>query len=99
MGLNISRIAIIGMGLIGGSLGLAIKAAREEKTEVTGIDTNELTLVKARQRGAADIITADLAEGVAQADMIFVHAGFAGGPVGKKDSALFKARRYLNRYR
>ncbi|WP_425057750.1 Cyclohexadienyl dehydrogenase [Sporomusa carbonis] len=72
MGLNISRIAIIGMGLIGGSLGLAIKAAREEKTEVTGIDTNELTLVKARQRGAADIITADLAEGVAQADMIFL---------------------------
>ncbi|HWR43834.1 prephenate dehydrogenase [Sporomusa sp.] len=72
MSLTIRRIAIIGMGLIGGSLGLALKANRGAKVEVTGIDTNELSLIKARQRGAADIVTADLKAGVANADMIFL---------------------------
>ena len=70
--LNAKRIAVIGMGLIGGSLGLAFKAARGSKIEVTGIDTNELSLVKARQRGAADVVTTDCKAGVANADVVFV---------------------------
>ncbi|HWR08147.1 prephenate dehydrogenase [Sporomusa sp.] len=72
MRLAIKRIAIIGMGLIGGSLGLALKAARGGKVEITGVDTNELSLIKARQRGAADIVTADVKAGIADADMIFL---------------------------
>ncbi|WP_434133132.1 prephenate dehydrogenase [Sporomusa sphaeroides] len=66
------RIAIIGMGLIGGSLGLALKAARGGKIEITGMDTNELSLVKARQSGAADIVTTDFKAGVINADIIFL---------------------------
>lgn len=66
------RIAIIGMGLIGGSLGLALKTARGSKLEVVGMDTNELSLVKARQRGAADIVTTDFKTGVTNADMVFL---------------------------
>lgn len=72
MRLMIRRIAILGMGLIGGSLGLAFKAARGSKVEVIGIDNNELSLIKARQRGAADIVTTDARAGVANADMIFI---------------------------
>ncbi|CQR74227.1 prephenate dehydrogenase [Sporomusa ovata DSM 2662] len=68
----IKQIAIIGMGLIGGSLGLAIKASQGEKVEVTGIDTNELSMLKAKQCGAADRITADYKTGIKSADMIFV---------------------------
>jgi prephenate dehydrogenase len=70
--LNAKRIAVIGMGLIGGSLGLSFKAARGSKIEVTGIDTDELSLVKARQRGAADMVTTDCKAGVADADLVFI---------------------------
>ncbi len=72
MRLPAKRIAIIGMGLIGGSLGLALKAARGGNLEIIGMDTNELSLVKARQRGATDIVTSDFKAGVTNADMIFI---------------------------
>ncbi|QDR81066.1 Cyclohexadienyl dehydrogenase [Sporomusa termitida] len=72
MSLAVRRIAIIGMGLIGGSLGLAFKAARGGKIEITGIDTNELSLIRARQRGAADSVTADSKAGAAEADMVIL---------------------------
>lgn len=72
MSLPIERITIIGMGLIGGSLGLAIKAAQGGKIEVIGMDTNEQSLIKARQNGAADIVTSDFNTGVINADMIFI---------------------------
>lgn len=68
----IKRIAIVGMGLIGGSLGLAIKASQGSSVEVTGIDTNELSLLKAKQRGAADLITGDYQSGLGNADMVFL---------------------------
>jgi len=69
---SVTRITIIGMGLIGGSLGLAFKAAQDGKIEVTGVDTNELSLVKARQRGAADVVTSDFKASVVNADMVFL---------------------------
>lgn len=67
----IRRIAIIGMGLIGGSLGLAIKASQGAKVEVIGIDTNQASLAKAKQIGAADCIGSDYRE-IRNADMIFM---------------------------
>ncbi|WP_371381560.1 prephenate dehydrogenase [Sporomusa aerivorans] len=72
MTLGIRRIAIIGMGLIGGSLALAFKAVKGNTVEIIGIDTNELSLFKARQRGAADSVTTDHKAGVIDADMIFL---------------------------
>lgn len=68
----VKQIAIIGMGLIGGSLGLAIKAARGANVEIVGIDTNESSLVMAKQRGAADLITTDYKTGVENADIVFL---------------------------
>ena len=69
---DIRQIAIIGMGLIGGSLGLAIKAAPDKQFRIIGIDTNPVALDIARQRGAADTVTTDFQQGVSEADIIFL---------------------------
>ncbi|MBP2627344.1 MAG: Prephenate dehydrogenase [Firmicutes bacterium] len=66
------RIAIVGLGLIGGSLGLAFKNMGGEKVIVIGIDHDQSTLQKAIERGAVDHSTNDLAEGVKYADIIFL---------------------------
>ncbi|SDE17041.1 prephenate dehydrogenase [Sporomusa acidovorans] len=68
----VKQIAIIGMGLIGGSLGLAIKAAQGSNIEIVGIDTNKLALTIAKQCGAADLITTDYKTGVENADIVFL---------------------------
>lgn len=66
-------IAIIGVGLIGGSLGMAAKA-RGLARKVVGIGRDGRKLVRAQQRGAVDTVTTDLISGVAEADLIFVCA-------------------------
>lgn len=69
--MSIKNITIIGLGLIGGSLGLAFKD-QGEGVRVTGVDDNPLTLIKALERGVVDHSTHDLISGVEQADMIFL---------------------------
>lgn len=71
------RIAIIGMGLIGTSLGQAIRAA-DDKTapmgvvEVIGYDSDTATLKEARARLAIDKIAPSLAAAVSDAHMVIV---------------------------
>ncbi|MDF2633899.1 MAG: Prephenate dehydrogenase [Pelosinus sp.] len=65
-------ITIIGLGLIGGSLGLALKKACEEDLRVIGIDYDQNTLHKAVEVGAVDYSTDDFRKGVEQADIIFL---------------------------
>ena len=48
------RIAIIGLGLIGGSLGLALKAAKLKDIEIVGADMDRDTVLQAKKRGAVD---------------------------------------------
>jgi prephenate dehydrogenase len=57
------RTTIIGVGLIGGSLGLALKE-RGLAGEVVGVGYREATLRRAQKLGAIDRWTLDLAEGV-----------------------------------
>ncbi len=64
------RIAIIGVGLIGGSLGLALKAAGG--VDVTGVDSDQAALDAAVARGAIDRGTTDPAAGVRGADVVFL---------------------------
>jgi Prephenate dehydrogenase len=45
------RIAIIGLGVIGASLGMALRAARPD-LEILGMDTNSSTIAKAMERAA-----------------------------------------------
>ena len=60
---------IVGVGLIGGSLGLALKE-RGLASEVVGVGYRDSTLKFAEGRGAIDRWTLDLAEGVADADLV-----------------------------
>ena len=57
------RVAIVGVGLIGGSLGMALKN-RRLAASVVGIGRDRERLEKARALGAVDAIALDLAEGV-----------------------------------
>ncbi len=65
------RIAIIGVGLIGGSLGLAVKK-RNLARVVVGIGRRSSSIREALRRGAIDIGTKDLAKGVAGADLVVI---------------------------
>ena len=68
------RIAVLGVGLIGGSIGLA---ARERlDAEVVGWGPRAATLEKARALNAVDAVAASVAEAVGKADAVF-----AAGPV------------------
>lgn len=63
------KAAIVGLGLIGGSLALAIRRTHPE-IELIGIDRDEPTLKLALAQGAIDWGTPQLEEGVAGADLI-----------------------------
>lgn len=70
------RIAVLGVGLIGGSIGLA---AREQlgHAEVVGFGRSAERLERARALGAVDRVTTEVAEALAGAEVCF-----ACGPVG-----------------
>jgi prephenate dehydrogenase len=64
-------VAIIGVGLIGGSIGLALRA-RGLARRVVGIGRNEATLAEAQRRGAIDTGLVDLERGVTEAEVTVV---------------------------
>lgn len=65
------RVTIIGVGLIGGSIGLAIKKRRLAR-EVVGVFRRSSTLAKALRRRAVDRGVMTVAEGVRGSDLIIV---------------------------
>lgn len=69
------RIAILGVGLIGGSLALSLQ---QETAEIIGFDVDEENLRKAESLGVIHKGTTHLAEAVEAADVIFLCS-----PVGK----------------
>ena len=66
------RIAILGVGLIGGSIGLA--ARQRLDAEVTGFDPDEATVARALDLGALDREAASPAAALAGAEMAFCAA-------------------------
>lgn len=68
----ILKITIIGLGLIGGSLGLAIKNKAGLEAAVTGIDMDPHSTELALERGAIDHGASDLRQGVQDADIVFI---------------------------
>jgi prephenate dehydrogenase len=64
------RIAVLGVGLIGGSIGLAARARAE--AEVCGYDPDPGVRARALALGAIDHEAAGVAEAVAGADAVFV---------------------------
>jgi prephenate dehydrogenase len=65
------RVAIIGVGLIGGSIGLALRQ-RGLAEEVVGVGRRTSSLEKAAEFGTIDRGATNLAEGVAGADLAIV---------------------------
>ncbi len=63
------NIAVVGVGLLGGSLAMAARDRKLCET-VTGIGRSEVSLAEAVQVGAVDRVTTNLEEGVADADLI-----------------------------
>ena len=69
----IERLAIVGVGLLGGSVAKAVRAQALAR-EVVGIGRDLARLGPALRDGALDRVTTDLAEGVAGADRILLAA-------------------------
>lgn len=69
---RIKTVSIIGVGLIGGSIGLAIKAVEGVRCKVTGIGRNKNKLIKAKKLGAIDEYTTDFTQGVKDADLVII---------------------------
>lgn len=67
--LPIPRVTIIGLGLLGGSFGLAVRQARAAG-EVIGVDVSQAILDRAMDRGAIDRGTLDLSLAVAAGDLV-----------------------------
>lgn len=67
---DFKKIAIIGVGLIGGSLGLALKENRPN-FKIIGVDKKEV-IGKAIARGAIDEGTVNPEEGVKEADIVIL---------------------------
>lgn len=68
------RVAIVGVGLVGGSIGLALKA-RGLARHVAGVTLDAKTLRAALRAGAVDSGTTDLATGLAGASIVILAAG------------------------
>ncbi|MCJ7516286.1 MAG: prephenate dehydrogenase/arogenate dehydrogenase family protein [Dehalococcoidia bacterium] len=66
------RIAIIGLGLIGGSIGLALKQANWRRAELIGYARRRETASFAKKSGAVDKVELDLSKAVKSADIIIV---------------------------
>ena len=59
---------IVGLGLIGGSLALALKGF--EDFEIVGVDVSQPTLRYAAEHGVGDRVTEDAAAELPQADVV-----------------------------
>lgn len=85
----ITTLTVIGVGLIGGSFSLALKAAGAVG-RVIGVDQDADNLALALQRGVIDEIAPSLAAGVAEANVVFVAV-----PVGSVAAVVAQAAPFL----
>ncbi|AMP16742.1 prephenate dehydrogenase [Collimonas pratensis] len=70
------KIAIFGVGLIGGSFALALKKAGVVE-QIVGVGRHLTTLQRARELGIIDQIASDVADAVSGADLILIAAPVA----------------------
>jgi cyclohexadieny/prephenate dehydrogenase len=67
--MSFERLAIVGLGLLGGSIGLAVQHYLPEM-RTTGYDSDPATRARAAERGLAHQICETAAEAVADADLV-----------------------------
>ena len=83
------KLTIIGIGLLGGSIGLAARK-RKAAGEVVGLVRRQATRVAAEKRGAVDWATLDLSAAVRGADLIILCT-----PIGTMASLARRVAKYL----
>ena len=66
------RISIIGLGLIGGSLALALKGSADIEAEIVGFSRRQETASKALERGIIHRAAADLGDAVDGAELVVI---------------------------
>ena len=81
--MTFQRIAIIGLGLLGGSIGLAVRANLPGAV-TTGYDHDPATRKRAATRGLADKVCDSAAEAVREADLVI----FCVPPLAMAEAAL-----------
>jgi prephenate dehydrogenase len=69
---KVERVAIVGTGLIGSSIGLGLKAAKLSDVEIVGYDESAPAVASARKRGAVDVVEHDLERAVEGARMVII---------------------------
>lgn len=69
--MEIAHVAIIGVGLLGGSIGLGLKAC-SARCRIVGYGHRKQTLERAMEFGAIDGWSGDLGEAVADADLVIL---------------------------
>ncbi|MEM9501480.1 MAG: prephenate/arogenate dehydrogenase family protein [Pseudomonadota bacterium] len=69
--MSIQNVAIIGLGLLGGSIGLAIREHAPDIT-TTGFDREETVRAKAVERELVDVVCDTIDEAVAAADLVIL---------------------------
>lgn len=80
--MNIRHVTIVGVGLLGGSAGLALKA-HDPRIEIAGVGRRAVSLEQARTIGAVDTVHFDAAEPAARTDLVILAT-----PVGAFDKHL-----------
>ena len=88
---SFKHIAIIGVGLIGGSFALALKK-HGFKGKITGMGRSKKNLSKAKKLGIIDNYTTEFTEGIKDADLIMLAV-----PVGQFETILKNIRRNLKK--
>lgn len=64
------QIALIGLGLIGGSMAMALRGF--EDYEIVGVDKDPATLAFAAAHGVADRVTSDAESAIREADVVYL---------------------------
>ncbi|MCP4614582.1 MAG: prephenate dehydrogenase/arogenate dehydrogenase family protein, partial [Planctomycetes bacterium] len=67
-----TRIAIIGLGLIGGSLGLALKESKGDEIEIVGFARRPEVAAEAIRRGGVTRTEPELGSAVASANIVVI---------------------------
>jgi prephenate dehydrogenase len=83
--ITITRIAVLGVGLIGGSVGLAVRQ-RIDGATVRGFDPDPDALAAAQDRGAVDVACTTAGEALADAEACFLCAPLAALPALARDA-------------
>jgi len=86
---KIKNIAVIGLGLIGGSLALSLKDVNKDFI-ITGYDTNSESMSMAKYRNIIDVMAGSYKEAVLNADLVIIAT-----PISKIVEVAERIRDYL----